>query len=165
MNNDEENIKKTKKMPEEIGIIGEGTEIYNIATKVNSNTSQMTRDHTLAELDPNLFQNKMARFIIEQKKLVRAIHTYLIIPIEKLEKRYTDPKKAIKIHEQLKRDYQQINKILNGEADEWAIISRANKGQTIKSMLLSGQNTQTATQLEQELNPPTTTNKLMETRK
>lgn len=144
--------------------LGDAFDLYGMASAVHSQTTDMTRDYTLAKLDSDIINNKFAKFIREQRKTIRVIKSFLLIPKQKLTQRYGN-QKATQIHQRLKEDYEQIQTILLGELDEMVILSRAGKGQVTTAMLTHGRSKEERDEYDQQLKDQGIREKLTEKKK
>lgn len=116
------------------GEINDSIGVYNTASNVHSKSTSMTRDYTLARYNSTIVNDKLPKFLREQRKVLRVIKSYLIVNIITLKKRYNQ-NMAILIQNELKKIYAEIDNLIIGESDELVIMSRAGKGHVIDSML------------------------------
>lgn len=156
--------KKPETVKEEIiteNSLGDIFDVYGMASNVHSKKSGMTRDYTLAKYDTEIINTKFPKFIREQRKIVRILKSFMIIPREMLEKVY-NKETATYINMIMKKNYEEIEGLLIGEIDEMVIISRAGRGEVIKAMLMHGKNREEQEEYEQEVEGKKTIDKLKE---
>lgn len=136
-------------------------DVYNMVSGVHSKITNMTRDYTLAKLNSDLVNGKFPKFIREQRKTLRIIKSFLIIPEEELCKRY-DREVAKAIRKQIIEEYRHIQEILLGELDEMVILSRAGKGEITTGMLMHGRGKDEREDFQKELGNQGMKEKLLE---
>lgn len=151
-------VQRTSEQP-----LGDIYDIYGMASNVHSKHSTMSRDYTLARYNSEVINAKLPKFIREQRKIVRILESFLIIPLDTLQRRYGES--AVGIRKHLLQVYDDIEKLLLGELDEMVIISRAGKGNVIEAMLKHGKTKEVQEEYERSLESEGVMNKLKEEKK
>lgn len=118
--------------------LGDVYDVYGMASNVHSRKTDMTRDYTLAKYNSELINGKFPKFIREQRKVIRILKSYMLVPKEVLIKRGFHPGYIERALRAMKKSYADCEALLLGELDEMVIISRAGKGEVIKAMLMHG---------------------------
>lgn len=136
---------------EEETILSDELDLFTLATKVHSDIAGMNRDYTLANYESNIMQSKIPKFIREQRKVLRIIKSYIVVPIEKLQKKY-GKEEAQKVLDQLETRYERIEKLIIGELDEIVIMSRAEGGKVRNSILSHGLIGTNTTEINEAIN-------------
>lgn len=115
-------------------------DIYNKSATVHSNMTDMTDDYTLSRYDFDIYQNPLPKFIREQRKVLRVIETYMLIPQIELKKLNYSDLEIEKIQKALLAEFIIIKKLIIGELDEMVIMARSQKGEVINAFLNVGLN-------------------------
>lgn len=153
---------KEKKKEENKEPMGDVYDVYGKAVGVHSKVSDMTEDYTLTRYDKDIYLEKFPRFIREQRKLLRIMKTYIIIPLEVLKSHYNSEEKARRVHEGLKREYEVIQELIIGELDECVIMGRTPRGEVINAFLKHGLQQEEREMLDIETEKPELKNLLRE---
>lgn len=160
----EDTGRKLMKRPTEI--IGDVFDMYGMASEVHSDLTTMTRDYVLAKYTSEVINAKFPKFVREQRKVVRILKSVIIPPTYVLQQKYKyekNPKeKAKQVQKAVKKIYRDIEKLLIGEVDEMVIISRADRGQVISSMLKHGKTKEELDEMESEMRPDNIKTRLTE---
>ncbi len=135
-----------------------------MVSNVHSNISQMSRDYVLAHYTTDVINSKFPKFIREQRKTLRIIKSFLIIPEKQLQRRY-GLEEAKRIYGEIKEIYKNVEMLLLGELDEMVIISRAGHGEVTKAMLMHGRTREEREEYEDEISDHGVRDRLMEKRK
>lgn len=115
-------------------------DLYGKASTVHSKHSRMTEDYTLTNYHIDMYNEKLPKFIREQRKLLRIIKNYMIPSKEKLRELYNDEIKIEYIIKKITEQYLLIEELLLGELDEVVIMGRSPKGEVIGAFLKHGLN-------------------------
>lgn len=142
--------------------MGDVYDVYAKAVGVHSKISEMTEDYTLTRYDHDVYNQKFPKFIREQRKLLRIIKSYIIIPLNLLKKHYNNEEITKTIYKGLVREYKIIEELIIGELDECVIMGRTPNGEVIKAFLLHGLNPEIREEHDIETSRPTIKEKLKE---
>lgn len=112
--------------------------MYSKTIKVHSKNSDMTEDYTLTRYNHDIYNDKIPKFIREQKKIIRIIKTFLTIPKGQLYKTFKNTKKVEQAEQELNKEYEMIRILLQAELDEMVIMGRTPKGEVIRAFLVKG---------------------------
>lgn len=130
---EEENI-GTEKTDDPLGDV---FDVYGMVSNVHSKITSMTRDYVLAQYTSEVINAKFPKFVREQRKTLRVVKSFLIIPLIELKNKFNE-QYAIRVYNSILKVYTDIEELLLGELDEMVIISRAGKGEVTRAMLLHG---------------------------
>jgi hypothetical protein len=130
--------------------LGDVYDVYGMVSNVHSKITGMTRDYVLAQYTSEVINSKFPKFVREQRKTLRVVKSFLIVPLEELKNRY-EPVYAEKVYRLIWKIYKDIEELLLGEIDEMVIISRAGKGEVTKAMLLHGRTKEEREEFDSEL--------------
>lgn len=120
--------------------MGDVYDVYAKAVGVHSKLSKMSEDYVLTRYNIDVYNQKFPKFIREQRKLLRIIKSYIIIPLSILKAYYNTDEKAKEVHKGLQREYNLIEELIIGELDECVIMGRTPQGEVIKAFLQHGLN-------------------------
>lgn len=141
--------------------LGDVYDVYGMASSVHSRMTSMTRDYTLAKYNSGIINEKFPKFIREQRKVVRILQSFMVVPKMVLAKRFNKDY-AEYAHKLMLKSFSDIQKLLLGEIDEMVIISRAGKGEVIKAMLMHGKTKEEQQEYEQTVDSDTVLGRLKE---
>lgn len=141
--------------------LGDAYDLYGMLTAVHSRKTDMTRDYTLARYNSTIINEKFPKFIREQRKIVRILESFMVVPMATLLKRYT-PQYAKKAHAAMRKSFHDVQGLLLGELDEMVIISRAGKGEPLKAGLLHGRSREEVDEYNEAVENSGTKGKLTE---
>lgn len=144
--------------------MGDVYDVYNMVSNVHSNISEMNKDYVLAQYTSDVINNKFPKFVREQRKILRIIKSYLIIPDSILQERFNNNDVINEVKIKLMSSFIEIEKLLLGEVEEMVIMSRAGKGEVTRAMLLHGRTKEEREEFD-EGEFKSTMNKLMEKKK
>lgn len=142
--------------------MGDVYDVYAKASGVHSKLSGMTEDYTLARYNIDIYNQKLPKFIREQRKVIRIIKSYLILPKEILRTVYNTETKVEEVYNGLLNEYNIVEELLLGELDESVLMSRTPNGEVIKAFLMHGLNQESREQYDLNNEKPTISNKLKE---
>lgn len=152
---EKENEKDTQPM-------GDVYDVYAKAVGVHSKISGMTEDYTLTRYNIDIYNSKFPKFVREQRKVLRIIKSFLIIPLSELKKFYNTEKQAKTVYAKLVREYKIVEELLIGELDECVIMGRTPQGEVINAFLQHGLQPENREAYEAEIEQPTIKSKLKE---
>lgn len=147
------------------GVTGDTFDIYGMVSRVHSKNTSMSRDYVLADYTSDIHKGSMGKFVIEQRKTLQVINSFLVLSKDKLKLYYNSPEKVGFAYNSILETYKRIERLLLSECDEMAIISRAGKGDVKKGMIMAGRNKEEREELEGEMRGIDTKSKLMEKEK
>lgn len=156
---EKENEKKEEQQP-----MGDVYDVYGKAVRVHSRISGMTEDYTLTKYNIDVYNMKVPKFIREQRKLLRIIKSYMIVPKEQLVDYYNTEEVAEDCYKRLLKEYALVEELLLGELDEMVIMARSDEGQVIKAFLKHGMNPELREDYDSENDTPTVGSRLTEER-
>ena len=143
-------------------------DVYDVLAKavsVHSKLSNMSEDYTLTRYDEDIYNMKVPKFVREQRKLLRVVKSYIVIPKSILRSFFNTQSKIDEIHEGLIKEYKVIEKLLLGELDETVIMGRTPKGEVIKALLRHGMTHAENQEHDGEIEKPTIGQKMNERNK
>ena len=103
--------------------MGDLFDVYSKASGVHSKISDMSEDYTLTRYNLDIYNQKFPKFVREQRKVLRIVKSFIIIPFDKLENKY-GTEIAIMVHNILEKEYKIVEDLLLGELDECVIMAR-----------------------------------------
>lgn len=142
--------------------MGDVYDVYQKAVAVHSTISGMTEDYTLTRYNQDVYNQKFPKFIREQRKLLRIIKSYIIIPLPKLRRFYNTEEKAKEVYRGLVEEFKIIEELLIGELDECVIMGRTPQGEVINAFLKHGLQPESRDTYDLEVDKPTARQKATE---
>lgn len=142
--------------------MGDVYDVYAKAVGVHSKLSGMTEDYTLTRYNIDIYNQKFPKFVREQRKVLRIIKSFLIIPLSRLKILYNTEDQAKRVYAQLVREYKIVEELLLGELDECVIMARTPEGDVIKAFLQHGLNPENRDSYDIETEQPNIKRKLNE---
>lgn len=155
----EEEEKEKKKHEQPMGDI---YDVYGKAVAVHSKLTSMTEDYTLTRYNVDIYNQKVPKFIREQRKVLRVIKSYIVIPLAQLLDFYNTKEKAKLVYRGLWKQYRMIEELLLGELDETVIMGRTDQGQVIEAFLEHGMHPSSREEYESRVDIPDGKSRLME---
>lgn len=143
-----EEEKRYKSEEESIGSL---YDMYDLLTRVHAPTKYMNKDFTLAKYDGGIVDNKFARFVREQLKIITILRSWIVVPLGTLKERYENDK-AIEIYKGLLVEFWDMERLLLDEIYHMIIQSRCERGEIAAAMIIHGKNREERDELAAQLN-------------